>query len=979
MRLNKFLTMLAAVAVFGLIAASCGGNYSKVKDDPTQTRIYTLDNGLTVYLSVIKKEPRIQTYVAFRVGSKNDPSETTGLSHYLEHLMFKGSEQFGTSNYEAEKPYLDQIEAEFEKYRTLTDPEERKAQYAVIDSLSYAASEYFIGNEYDKIMAAMGAKGSNAFTSFDMTVYTEDIPSNQVEAWAKVQSDRFQHLVMRGFHTELEAVYEECNLGLSDDGGNAIDTLFFALFDKHPYGEQTTIGTQEHLKNPSLTNIRKHFENFYVPNNAAICMAGDFNPDEVIKIIKKYFGGWKANPEIKNLEFEDEAPIAEHIEKTTYGLESPFVMLGWRFNAPYRAGKEELSNTTDTLYLVSQILYNGKAGLFDKELNRPQKVLSAGAFNYGLADYSVFLIEVEPREGQTLDEAKALAMEQLERVKTGDFNENILSSILNNYKRQKMLSLDSYRSRASYLYNAFIKHLPWDYMVNEGDRLSKITKEDIVAFAQRNFNDNYVQVNKVQAPQQGVQKIEKPAITSIRTNRDSSSAFLRDMETFIEKAKPIEPVFVDFDKELAIADYNETQKFYYKHNDDNELFYINYYFENGSNDNKVLPYAMSYIRALGTDSLSADEINDKFYDLACSFNTSVGSNNVNLGVSGLGSSMDEALALFENWINNVKPDDNLLLMMKQNWIREMYNKKVDKSSNETGVNYYAIYGPENPFNWDLKPLEILALTSEQLLGEVKNLLNHTHSVIYYGPLSQEESKAKIAEVHKLGEGVEYGPSKVFKAASTANPTIFIAPYKANEIHMYKISTYDTAPYDYKNDALVRLYDAYFGSGMSSIVFQDIREAKGLAYHASANTSLPGRVGQVPYYTARIYTQNDKMLDAMKAFDEILTDMPENDRSFDVTKKNLVQNYATMRYTDDDVIWHYLDLKEKGVDLTYDKDFYETLKTLTLADIVKYQQENIKGRPFVTGICGNPAELDLKGIDPSYGPVKILKTEDVFGY
>ena len=979
MKLNKFLTILTAFAIIVVFAASCGNKYSKVENDPTQTRVYTLDNGLTVYLSVIKKEPRIQTYVAFRVGSKNDPSETTGLSHYLEHLMFKGTKQVGTSNYEAEKEYLDKIEEEFEKYRTLTDPEERKVQYAIIDSLSYAASEYFIGNEYDKMMAAMGAKGSNAFTSFDMTVYTEDIPSNQVEAWAKVQSDRFQNLVMRGFHTELEAVYEECNLGLSDDSGNAIDTLFFSLFDKHPYGEQTTIGTQEHLKNPSLKNIQNHFDNFYVPNNAAICMAGDFNPDEVIKIIKKYFGSWKANEDIKVLEYGEETPIAEHIEKTAYGIESPFVIMGWRFNSPYKQGRDEFDKTSDTLYLLTQILYNGKAGLFDKELNRPRKVLSAGAYNYGLTDYNVFLIEVEPRDGQTLEEAKTLAMEQLERVKAGDFADGILTSIMNNYKRGQMQRLESYQSRASMQYRAFINHLPWEYLISEGERLEKITKEDIIAFANRNFADNYVQVNKIQAPQQGVQKIEKPSITAIRTNRDSSSAFLRDMEAFISQAKPIEPVFVDFDKELKIGKYNENQEFYYKHNDDNELFSIDYYYSNGKNDNKVLPYALAYVRALGTDSLSADQINDKFYDLACSYYLSVSSNHVTLGVNGLGSSMDEALSLYENWIRNVQPDDNLLLMMKQNWIRKMYNAKVDKSSNEEAIRFYAIYGPENPNSWDLKPLEILALTSEQLLNEVKDLLNHTHTVIYYGPLSEQESKAKIEAVHILGEGVEYGPSKVFAAANTDTPMLYIAPYKANEIHMYRIITYDQTPYDYHNDALVRLYDAYFGSGMSSIVFQDIREAKGLAYHASASTYLPYRPGQFPYYTTRIYTQNDKMLDAMKAFDEILTNMPESDRSFDVTKNNLLQNYATTRYNGEDVISHYLDLKEKGVDLNYDKDFYETLKNLTLKDIIKYQQENIKGKTFITGICGNPDELDLNSINPSYGEVKILKSEDIFGY
>ena len=385
--------MLVATIVLVSAIVSCGEKYSTVKGDPTATRIYTLDNGLTVYLSVVKKEPRIQTYVAVRTGSKNDPAETTGLSHYLEHLMFKGTKSFGTTNYEAEKPYLDRITEEFEKYRTLTDPEERKAQYALIDSLSYEASQYFIGNEYDKIMAQMGAKGSNAFTSFDMTVYTEDIPSNMVEAWAKIQSDRFKNMVIRGFHTELEAVYEECNLSLSNDGGNAVDTLLFAMFDKHPYGLQTTIGTQEHLKNPSIVNIQNHFNNFYVPNNVAICMAGDFNPDEVIKVIKQYFGDWQKNDNIKLLEFEDEEPINEHIEKTVYGLESPFVMVGWRFPSAYRANKEGINYTEDTLYMVKNILFNGVAGLVDLDINRPHKTLGSAAYTYELTDYTLFFAE----------------------------------------------------------------------------------------------------------------------------------------------------------------------------------------------------------------------------------------------------------------------------------------------------------------------------------------------------------------------------------------------------------------------------------------------------------------------------------------------------------------------------------------------------------------------------------------------------------
>ena len=977
----KISAFCLAVLVMASVMSSCKKEYTTIKGDPTNTRIYTLDNGLTVYLTPIAKEPRIQTYIAVRVGSKNDPSETTGLSHYLEHIMFKGTKSYGTTNYEAEKPYLDQICEEFEKYRTMTDPEERKAQYAKIDSISYAASEYFIGNEYDKIMAQMGAQGSNAFTSFDMTVYTEDIPSNQVEAWAKVQSDRFKNMVIRGFHTELEAVYEECNLGLSNDGGNAVDTLLFAMFDKHPYGEQTTIGTQEHLKNPSIVNIQKHFDNFYVPNNVAICLAGDFNPDQVIATIKKYFGDWKKNDNLKLLEFEDEDPINEHIEKTVYGLESPFVQMAWRFPSAYRAGREGLNYTEDTLYLLSNVLSNrGGAGLIDQNVNRPQKTLGAAAYSYTLSDYIIFFLECEPREGQSLEEAKAIVMEELEKVKRGDFDSTVLTSIVNNFRRQQMQAQDSYRSLAAWQYNAFINHLPWDYVIGEGDRIAKITKEDVVAFANRHFGDNYVQVNKVQGPQVGVKKLEKPAITAIRTNRDTSSQFLRDMETLANSAAPIQPVFVDFNKDMSVEKLSNGLDFYYKHNDDNELFNLAYYFTNGSNDIDILPYAISYVQALGTDSLTADQISSKFYNLACSFYANAGANDVTVALSGLGSSMEEASALLENFLANVKADENLLEMMKQNWILEKMNAKTNKRANESAIQMYAIYGPQNPMTSDLKPAQIAALTSDQLIAAVKDLLAHKHAVVYYGPVSKEDMASKLPQMHKVAENLpEFGPSKLFKAWSTKTPCVYLAPYKANQINMYKVISYDDAEYDPANDAVVSLYDLYFGSGMSSIVFQDIREAKGLAYHASARTSLPGRKGEVPFYLARVYTQNDKMIDAMNAMDEILTDMPANQKSFDVAKANAVQNLATKRYNGANVIWHYIGLQEKGVGLDYDKQVYDKISSLNLDDIVSYQQACVKNRSYVTGILGNPAELNLTGIAPAYGKVVILRTEDIFGY
>ena len=325
---KSFLILTLAIAA---VAVSACKKSDKIAGDPLDSRICTLDNGLKVFMTVNKETPRIQTYIAVRAGGKNDPSETTGLAHYLEHLMFKGTSSFGTQDYAAEKPLLDQIETLYEQYRTLTDPDERKALYQKIDSISFVASGYSIPNEYDKMMAMIGARGTNAWTSVEETVYTEDLPSNQVENWARIQSDRFKDMVIRGFHTELEAVYEEFNMGLTSDTEKLYDALLAGLYPHHPYGTQTVIGKQDHLKNPSITNIKRQFNTYYRPNNVAICLSGDFDPDKVLAIIKKYFGDWEANPELPEFKFQPEEPITTPVVKEVFGQQAEMLALGWRY------------------------------------------------------------------------------------------------------------------------------------------------------------------------------------------------------------------------------------------------------------------------------------------------------------------------------------------------------------------------------------------------------------------------------------------------------------------------------------------------------------------------------------------------------------------------------------------------------------------------------------------------------------------------
>ena len=596
-KISYWLGIAISLCVLSACTKSTTVPYESVPNDPMKARIYTLDNGLKVYLTVNKETPRIQTYIAVRVGGKNDPAETTGLAHYFEHLMFKGTTHFGTQDYEKEKPMLDEIERLFEVYRQTTDEAEREAIYHQIDSVSYEASKLAIPNEYDKLMAAIGATGTNAYTGFDQTVYVEDIPSNQIENWAKIQADRFENNVIRGFHTELETVYEEKNMSLTSDNRKVFEAILSALFPDHPYGTQTVLGTQENLKNPSITNIKNYHKTWYVPNNMAICMSGDLDPEQTIATIQKYFGHLKPNPNLPALPVTHESPIKAPVVKEVLGLEAENVMLGWRFPGSSSVNQEDLLN------LVSLIMNNDKAGLLDVDLIQQQKVLNCYAGTYGLADYDAFIIAGTPKQGQTLDEVKDLFLAEVEKLKKGEFDESLLEAAINNFKLMQMYQLDSNSGRADMFVNAFISKSEWKDEVEQLTRMSKVTKQQVVDFANQYFGDNYALVYKRQGKDPNEKKIEKPQITPIVMNRDSSSAFLKEIQA--SQVAPIEPVFLDFEKDLSKLTAKSGIPVLYKQNTSNDLFSLLYVFDMGNNNDKAMGTAFEYLKYLGTSKKSS--------------------------------------------------------------------------------------------------------------------------------------------------------------------------------------------------------------------------------------------------------------------------------------------------------------------------------------------------------------------------------------
>ena len=717
--MNKILQLAAIVTLF--IFVSCqnegkyelktqeqnGYTYEYVTNDPLNVRIYTLKNGLKVYLSQYKNAPRIQTQIAVKAGGKNDPAKNTGLAHYLEHILFKGSSDFGTLDWKKESAYLDSIEHMFAHYGTLADPAQRTDYYKLIDKVSNDASQFAIPNEYDKMLSEMGAQGTNAYTTEDRTVYINDIPANQIESWLQVEGNRFRTIVPRLFHTELEAVYEEKNRSLDNDYWKTYETLYSAMFPKHQYGTQTVIGTIEHLKNPSITEIKKYFETYYRPNNVAICLSGDLDYDKTIALIEKYFGDWKPNEQLPAWTSIEEDPITSPMLKEIYGPEAEWVNLGFRF-------KGRSSDDFKLLTLTDMILANSQAGLIDINLKQQQKVLDPYSYVNFMNDYCIHTFNGRPREGQNLDDVKKLLLEQIELLKKGEFEDWLIEATINDLKKSKLQGSEQNWSRSNDLVLAFTNNIPWNKYVSEVDDLRKFTKADIVKFANDNYKDNYVAVYKRTGKDTTAQKVVKPSITKVTLNKENKSQF---HETVLKnKVEKIQPVFLDYDKDITKLKMNKDVEVLYTPNTENDLFGMYYLSDVGSNNDPMLKVAVEYLQYIGTEEMTAEDFKKEFYKLGCTFGVYAAEDQTYLMLNGLNENMEKALQLFEKLLANPKPDDEALKKMVDGIFKKREDSKKDKGTIMfEGLINYGLYGAESPFTNVLSNKELREVKAEELV------------------------------------------------------------------------------------------------------------------------------------------------------------------------------------------------------------------------------------------------------------------------
>ncbi|MCC6461296.1 MAG: insulinase family protein [Saprospiraceae bacterium] len=944
--------------------------FQTIPGDPINVHMHTLGNGLRLFLSVNTDEPRVYTEIAVRAGSKHDPADTTGLAHYFEHMMFKGTDRLGSLDWAKEKTLLDKIEQLFEEHRQEKDPERKKILYAEIDRLSNEAAKYVAANEYDKLVSAIGAKHTNAYTWVEQTVYVNDIPSNELERWFALESERFRRPILRLFHTELETVFEEYNISQDRDFRKSLKALQETLTPSHPYGTQTTLGRGEDLKNPSQTNIYRFFDQYYVPNNMAIVLSGDFDPEQAVALAERHFGHFRPKP-LPPFVFAPQPELTARVQRDVYGQEASWMEIGWRF--PGARSEEAV-----ILPLIAGILHNYQAGLFDLNLVQGQKLLEAYAYPRVYEDFSSLVLYGKPREGQSLEEVEALMGQELEHLRQGNFEDWLLEAVVKDLKLSETKEFEKNQGRASVLTTAYILGLEWGDFIDRWDKLQRVTKADIVAFAQKHLrSDNYAAVYKHHGHDPAVMKVEKPPITAVDLNRTDISAFGQE---FLQQETPdIDPQFLDFSKVIRKASLAPNLKLQAIQTPDSRLFRLYFIFDMGKTSDRRLSIAGNYLTYLGTGKYTPQEMQQAFYRLGIHFSANCQDERLFLSLSGLDDSMEAGLQLMEHLLADAQPNTEALDNLKEDILLRRENDKKDKRTvmNKAMLNY-AKFGARSPFSDKLTKEQLLALQAGELTELLRSLPSYQHEVLYVGSQSPRRIASILKKHHPVPPVFQQPiPAQQYREIGARKNKVFFVHFPMVQVELMLLSK-GTPKFSLEEYIFSEWYNQYFGYGLSSIVFQEIRESKALAYSAYAYAGNPSKKHRAHLLQAYVGTQPDKLHEAVQAFQTILEDMPVSESQMEHARQSVLKQIAAGRITKAEIYWTWRANRDRGYRSDLRQDIYQTLQQASSADLIAFHQRHIKGRRYHWMVLGDRSRIDFKYLK-TLGEVQELSLEQVFGY
>lgn len=942
-------------------------------NDPLGVKTTTLPNGLTVYLVEEHSLPAVFGAVAVKAGGKYDPADATGMGHYLEHMLFKGTQDMGTTDFVRERVFLDRIDSLYERLGQTTDDVARKAIQTQINDNAVQAAAFAIPNEFDRLMNGIGGTGLNAFTTEEMIVYHNAFPPNQVEKWLDISAHRFQNPVFRLFQSELETVYEEKNRAMDDFGFALITAFNKQLFKHHPYGQQSVLGETEHLKNPSLIKMHQYYDTYYVANNMALILSGDFKAEEVMPMIAAKFGALKAGDVPKFPEYPEEPFKGREYVKGRY--------------TPVKAGLAAFRTVPlghadePALEVLNYLLTNdGQTGYLD-QLVLDQQLLAAQAFSMARLDHGAQLFIIVPKlVGQSVADAEEKVMSVLRRLRLGDFEDWQLAAAKSSLRRAFIEEMEDPRRRALAVVNCFIEGRSWADVIAYNAKIAAIDKAAVQAVAEKYYGDNYtILESKMGFPKK--EKLEKPGYKAPQPGPEAKSEYARYFESLPE-GRP-QARFVNFQNDVIRRELNGNAELHLVRNPLNDVFELRLRFGRGSRADRYLTQAATFMGLLGTDSLDSKAIKQAFSTLGTTYSIEAEDNATTIELHGFDYQLEASLALLQHLLDRAYAEqDKVAILIREAKTERRFTEK-DPAEAGRALAEYVRYGQQSEFLDQLSIKEVEALHADSLLKTFRTALQTACEVHYSGQRS-------IDEVADALNGTLFRPDAPLlpTQAGVWVPREPIAPEGRKVYFLPRKDAIQTQIYFQRDlgassqeDAwLVDAFNEYFGGGMSALVFQEVREYRSLAYTAYCPIRSTEQAGGRRYLDGYVGCQADKTAEALQVMVGLITDMPQKPERIDAIRKAITQSAYTMRPSFRDLSETILDWQRKG----YQEDPYAFripfYPGLTMERLYGFYQSKVQVKDPEDGLAimvtGDPKKIDRKVL-ALYGEVIEVKQEDVF--
>lgn len=952
------------IAFLLIATALCMVAFSQ-KNKSLEVVHYELPNGLNVYLNEDPEASVVLGAVAIKTGGKYDPKDHTGTSHYLEHMMFKGTDEIGTVDYKAEKVYLDSISMKYDELAATTDDARRKEIQKEINALSLKAGKYAIPNELDKLLDGMGATMVNAFTSDEVVAYFNAFPVGQMEKWMELYSHRFKHPVFRLFQSELETVFEEKNMYADEFTSNLMESFLANFYKNHPYGTQTVIGKADHIKNPSLTTMQKMYDTYYVANNMALIMTGNFKVSEIKPMIEEYFGEWRKG---------DVPEYPKYEEKPFNGVESVEVSL-----TPVRMGvlgyrTVTMSDNDRYVLSVCQTLLNNSSstGYLDKLMN-DRKLLAAMAINNERLDHGGMMVLYVPKIiGQKFEDAEALVVNEIKRLRTEDVDKEQLEAIKLEMIKNFESEMEDPEMRAYRMGECFLTGMEWDEVLAYPKYIESITPEDIKKVAEKYLNDNYLSYHsKMGFPDKD--KLDKPGFDPVvPENAEVSSDYAMKFEEM--PVKSMSPKFVKEGEDFEYYGIAKGVDLYYSKFDQNDIFNMEIKFKTGLKDYPKYEQLASYLQYIGTSKYTNDEFNKALQKYATSFSVYADDNYFTVSIDGFNKYFKESVSLIMSLLTDAKADDSKLERITE---EDAMDRKMERKSTDeiaSALLQYGIFGENSKYLRRTSAKQVSKITSDDMMEALSLVMAHPFTVHYSGNMSVDDviSMMKTMDFSSVtadGEFPKVLPTKQY----TENTIMFINDSKAAQSKIYFYIEGEVL--DEKQMANMDAFNQYFGTGMSSLVFQEIREFRSMAYTAYAVSRTGLTQKDKSKFLAFIGTQSDKTLEAISVMTGLINDMPMKEKRMRGVKDYLMQSLLTSKPDERDVTetvekWRLFGYKDDPRIMQYD-----IYKSLEFDNIVDFYKQNIHGRPMLITIVGNKKKIDMKEL-AKYGKIVEVKQKTV---